>query len=109
MTENMITLTDGNFETEVTRKDQGPILVDFWATWCQPCKVIAPHLERLSEEYKGKARIGKMDVDENPNVPTKYGIMSIPTLILFKDGKVAEQIVGASSKEAIAAMIRRHV
>jgi thioredoxin 1 len=109
MAENMITLTDANFESEVTRKGAGPILVDFWSTSCPPCKVVAPHLDKLAEEYKGQARIGKMDVDENPIVPTKYGIMSIPTLFLFKDGKVAEQIVGAQSKETIAAMIRRNI
>jgi thioredoxin 1 len=109
MSEDIIVLTDANFDSEVGRKGAGPLLVDFWATWCQPCKLIAPHLEKLAQEYRGQARIGKMDVDENPAVPSRYGIMSIPTLLLFKDGRLAEQIVGAQSKDAIAGMIRRHL
>jgi thioredoxin len=109
MSENMIVLTDASFDQEISKKGAGPLLVDFWATWCQPCKLVAPHLEKLSQEYKGQARIGKLDVDENPATASKYGIMSIPTLLLFKEGQLAEQIVGAQSKEAIAGMIKRHL
>ena len=109
MSQDMIVLTDDNFETEVAKSGEGPILVDFWATWCAPCRMIAPILEKLSAEYKGKARVGKLDVDNNPGTATKYGIMSIPTLLLFKDGKIADKIVGAQSKDAISGMISRHL
>jgi thioredoxin 1 len=109
MSGNMIVLTDDTFETEINKKGEGPILVDFWATWCGPCRMVAPILEKLSGEYQGKARIGKMDVDANPATPTKFGIMSIPTLLVFKDGKVAEQMVGAQSEQAIQGMLRRHI
>jgi len=108
MSENMVVLTDANFDTEISKKD-GPILVDFWATWCAPCRAVAPILEKLSDEYKGKARIGKLDVDNNPATATRFGIMSIPTLLLFKDGKVAEQVIGSQSREAISGMIQRHI
>jgi len=109
MNENMVVLTDSNFETEISRKGDGPLLVDFWATWCAPCRALTPILEILSDEYKGKARIGKLDVDNNPATAAKFGIMSVPTLLLFKDGKVAEQIIGAQSKEAIAGLLRRNI
>jgi thioredoxin len=109
MSENMIVLTDANFDSEIGKKGSGPLLVDFWATWCAPCRAVAPILEKLSAEYNGQARIGKLDVDNNPATATRFGIMSIPTLLLFKDGKVAEQVVGAQSKEAISGMIRRHL
>ena len=109
MSEEMVVLNDENFEAEVTRKDAGPILVDFWAAWCGPCRQVAPVLEALSSEYRGRARIGKLDVDNSPATAAKYGIMSIPTLLLFKDGTVAEQIVGAQPRDAIAGMIERHL
>ncbi len=109
MGNDMIVLTDGNFEEEISRKEGGPLLVDFWATWCGPCRAVAPILEALSKEYKGKARIGKLDVDSNPSTAAKFGIMSIPTMLLFKNGKVADQIVGAQPREAIAGMIQRHL
>ena len=109
MSGNMIVLTDDTFETEISKKGNGPILVDFWATWCAPCRMVGPILEKLSAEYAGQARVAKVDVDQNPATATKFGIMSIPTLLLFKDGKVMDQIVGAQSKDAIASMIKRHL
>jgi len=108
MNENLVVLSDGNFEGEIGKSDAGPILVDFWATWCAPCRIVAPILEKLAGELKGKARIGKLDVDQNPATAAQYGIQSIPTLILFKNGKPVDQIVGAQSKEVISSMIARH-
>ncbi|HZI95113.1 MAG TPA: thioredoxin [Patescibacteria group bacterium] len=109
MSENIIVLNDANFETEVVKTDDGPILVDFWATWCGPCRMVAPILEKLATELKGKARIGKVDVDCNPATAAKFGIRSIPTLLLFKNGKPVDQIIGAQPREAISAMINRHL
>jgi len=109
MSENIIVLNDANFETEVVKTGDGPILVDFWATWCGPCRMVAPVLEKLATELKGKARIAKVDVDCNPGTAAKFGISSIPTLLLFKNGKPVDQIVGAGSREAISAMINKHL
>ncbi|MDD5281979.1 MAG: thioredoxin [Candidatus Omnitrophica bacterium] len=89
--------TDANFKKEVLESAQ-PTLVDFWASWCGPCKMIAPHIDELAKEYAGKMKIGKIDVDANPKVATEYGIMSIPTIVFFKNGKVLNQITGAVSK-----------
>ena len=96
-----VTLTDANFEQEVLQNDQ-PVLVDFWATWCGPCRMIAPHIEALAGEYEGRAKIGKMDVDHNQKWPFQYGIRSIPTLLIFKGGRVVDQIVGAVPKKVLA-------
>ena len=109
MSNDMIVLTDATFNEEIEKTEGGPILVDFWATWCGPCKAVAPILEKLSAEYKGKARIGKLDVDTNPATAAKYGVMSIPTLLLFKGGKMADKIVGSKPREVIAEMIQRHL
>ena len=109
MTEDLVILNDGNFEAEIQRTDGVPVLVDFWATWCGPCLMVAPVLEKLAAELKGVARVGKLDVDQNPATAGRFGIQSIPTLLLFKNGKTVDQIVGAQSKEAIAAMIKRHL
>jgi thioredoxin 1 len=109
MTDDMVILSDSNFDTEVAKTDGGPILVDFWATWCAPCRMVAPSLEKIALEMKGKARIGKMDIDQNPATPSRFGVQSIPTLLLFKNGKPVDQIIGAQSKEAISAMIQRHI
>lgn len=95
-----ITLTDANFEEEIL-KSTIPALVDFWAPWCTPCRVVGPIVEELANEYAGKLKVGKMNVDEHQIGAEKYGVMSIPTLLLFKDGKPVDSIIGAQSKEVI--------
>jgi thioredoxin 1 len=92
-----ITFTDDNFATEVLQSDK-PVLVDFWAVWCGPCKMIAPFVEELAGELEGKAKIGKLDVDNNQESAIKYGVRSIPTVLIFKDGKVVDTIIGAVPK-----------
>ena len=94
---NIVTLTDSNFAQEVL-KSTTPVLVDFWAEWCGPCKMVAPILDELASEYDGKVKIGKVNIDEFQGLATQYGIRAIPTLLLFKDGQVADQIVGLRSK-----------
>ncbi len=101
-------ITDSNFETDVLGSDK-PVLVDFWAEWCGPCRMIAPTVEAVAEEYQGKAGVFKMNVDENMNVPQQYGIRGIPTLILFKGGQEQERIVGAVTREAITRVIDKYV
>ena len=100
------TLTDGNFDQEIKN---GVVLVDFWAEWCGPCRRIAPIVEQLAGEYEGRATIGKLNVDENPGVPGRFMIRGIPTLLLFKDGQLAETLVGLAPKEDIARLIDKHV
>tara|TARA_Y100001934_G_scaffold248851_1_gene309782 strand:+ start:1001 stop:1330 length:330 start_codon:yes stop_codon:yes gene_type:complete len=95
-----IVLTDDNFSSEVVESSQ-PVLVDFWATWCGPCRQIAPIVESLSSDYEGKAKIGKMDVDTAQKTAQEFGIRSIPTLLLFKEGKVVDQIIGMVAKQQI--------
>jgi len=95
-----VTLTDANFESEVIKSDI-PVLIDFWATWCGPCKAVAPIVEDLANEYNGKIKIGKVDVDENQQIAIKYGIRSIPTLLIIKNGKVNDMIIGAVPKAQI--------
>ena len=85
------------------------VLVDFWATWCGPCRMIAPVIEQIGAEYEGRAIVGKVDVDEEPSLAQKFSVMSIPTLIVMKNGKVVETAVGARGKDAVAAMINRHL
>ncbi len=92
-----ITFTDENFETEVLQSDK-PVLIDFWAVWCGPCKMIAPFVEELAVEFEGKAKVGKLDVDNNQESAIKYGVRSIPTVLIFKDGKVHNTIIGAVPK-----------
>jgi thioredoxin len=96
-----VTLTDANFQEEVLQSNQ-PVLVDFWATWCGPCRIIAPVIEELAGEYQGRAKLAKMDVDTNPNVPMQYGVRSIPTLLFFKDGQVVDQLIGAAPKRSLS-------
>lgn len=93
--------TDSNFESEVLKSDK-PVLVDFWAEWCGPCRMIAPMIEELANDYDGKAVIAKLNVDENPNVSMKFGIRSIPTLLVFKNGEVVDQVVGAVPKNVLS-------
>jgi thioredoxin 1 len=100
--------TDANFENDVLKCEQ-PVLVDFWAEWCGPCKALAPKLEEIATQYQGKLKIIKLDIDENQASPTTYGIRGVPTLILFKNGKQVEQIVGNHPKENILAILARHL
>jgi thioredoxin 1 len=102
-----IEFTDANFDQEVLKSDL-PVLVDFWAVWCGPCKMIAPIVEELATEYEGKAKIGKLDVDNNQEVAVKYGIRSIPTLLIFKSGQLVDQIVGAVPKAHITEKLKSH-
>ncbi len=106
--ETILTLNEDNFDEQVTQSD-GPILVDFWASWCGPCKVIAPRLEELAEEMKGQAHVAKIDVDQNGDLANRFGIRSIPTLMVFKEGKVVDQLIGAAPKEQIRRMLEKHV
>ena len=102
------TFTDDNFQNEVLASGE-PVLVDFWAAWCGPCRAIAPLVDQLASEYKGKLKVGKLDIDAHQTVPQKYGVMSIPTLLLFKNGQVADQIVGAVPKAKLDAMVKRAI
>jgi thioredoxin 1 len=101
---DVITFTDSNFQNEVLSSSQ-PVLVDFWAVWCGPCRAIAPFVDELASEYKGKAKVGKLNVDENQGVAAKFGIRSIPTLLLFNDGKVVDQVIGVQPKAKLSQMI----
>ena len=95
---NVIELNDSNFDSEVVKSDK-PVLVDFWAEWCGPCKMIAPTIDQLAEEYDGKVLFAKVDVDSNPNLSVRFHVRSIPMLLLFKDGKPVDQIIGAVGKQ----------
>lgn len=104
MAEDIVYITDDTFEEEVL-KASGPVLVDYWAEWCGPCKMIGPVLEQIATEYSGRIRVAKLNIDENPRTPPKYGIRGIPTLMLFKNGQVEATKVGAMSKSQLSAFI----
>jgi len=104
--EKVMAFTDANFDQEVLQSDI-PVLVDFWATWCAPCKAIAPLVDTVADEYAGKVKVGKVNVDENQATPGKFGVRGIPTLILFKGGVVVDQIVGAVPKSQLDALIAK--
>ena len=108
MSEHVNEVSDSSFEQDVLQADR-PVLVDFWAAWCAPCRMLAPTVEAVAEKYAAAAKVVKLNVDENPSVSQRYGIKGIPTLILFKNGKEEERVVGATSKEAISRMIDKHV
>lgn len=99
---------DTNFESEVL-ESQIPVLVDFWAEWCMPCRIVGPTVEALAAEYEGKIKIGKLNVDQNPVMPGKYGVSGIPSLLLYKGGQVVDSVVGAAPKEQLAEMLDKHV
>jgi thioredoxin 1 len=103
-----IEITDANFKSEVMESTT-PVLLDFWAEWCGPCKMIAPIVEQIATEYSGKLKVGKVDVDSNQQTAMAFGIRSIPTLLIFKNGKVVDQIVGAVPKPALADKISKHL
>lgn len=106
--ESILTLTEDDFDDQITNAET-PILVDFWATWCPPCKAIAPSLEQIADEMGGKARVAKVNVDENGDLANRFGIRSIPTLMVFKRGKVVDQMIGAAPKDQIKRMVEKHV
>ena len=108
MSEHIVEVSDNSFEKDVLQADR-PVLVDFWAAWCAPCRMLAPTVEAVAEKYATCARVVKLNVDDNPSISQRYGIKGIPTLILFKGGHEEERVVGATSKEAIYRMIDKHV
>ena len=105
---NTLEFSDQNFDQEVLKSDK-IVLVDFWATWCAPCRMISPAVEAIADEYLNRAKVGKLNVDENLSVTGRYNIRGIPTLLLFKNGQIQEQVVGATSKEALAKLLDKHL
>ena len=106
--ENVLTFTDGDFDTAVL-KSSTPVLVDFWAVWCGPCIALGPTVDSLASEYKGRVAVGKLNVDENPNITMKYMVRGIPTIMLFKDGQAVDQVVGNADKSDFKKMIDKHL
>ena len=106
MADNVIEFNDQNFDSEVL-ESKTPVLVDFWAVWCGPCKAIAPIIEEIANDFNGKVSVGKVDVDNNNQVAMKYGIRSIPTLLLFNNGEVVDQVIGSVGKESIESMLSK--
>jgi thioredoxin 1 len=108
MSEKVTTVSDSTFEKDVLQSEK-PVLVDFWAEWCAPCRMLAPTIDAIAEQFSGTAGVVKVNVDENTSTAQRYGIKGIPTLILFRDGKEVERVVGATSKDSISRMIEKHV
>ncbi len=108
MSAKILTLTDSNFDDAITQPDT-PILVDFWAEWCGPCRMVTPVLEKIADEYAGKARVGKVNVDDQGALAMKFRVQSIPTLLLFKGGKVVDTHVGATTREVLAKLLDKHI
>lgn len=108
MSENVLEFTDDNFQSEVLESDQ-PVLVDFWAPWCGPCKMLTPTIEELAGEFNGKVRVGKVNTDENPQTASGQNISAIPTVMLFKNGEVVDRFVGVTPKEKFAASLESHL
>ncbi len=108
MSQNTVKITDKSFETDVLQSDH-PVLVDYWAEWCGPCKMLAPILDEVATEYAGKLVVAKLDIDSNPNTPPKFGIRGIPTLMLFKEGNVLATKVGAMSKSQLTAFVDENI
>ena len=106
--ENVQTYNDGNFDSDVLKADQ-PVLVDFWAEWCGPCRAMEPSINALASDYVGKVSVGKLNVDDNPGTTMKYMVRGIPTVMLFKAGQIVDQLVGAVDKSALKQMVDRHI
>lgn len=106
--ENLQTFTDGNFESDVL-KSQTPVLVDFWAEWCGPCRAMGPSIDALAGDYKGKVAVGKLNVDDNPGITMKYMVRGIPTVMLFKGGEIVDQVVGLVDKGTLKQMVDKHL
>ncbi|MCJ7579083.1 MAG: thioredoxin [Candidatus Aminicenantes bacterium] len=108
MSEDIFEVTDATFEEEIVKSEM-PVLLDFWAVWCGPCKIIVPSLENIAKDYKGRLKVAKMNVDESPMTPSKFSVMSIPTLLLFKGGEIKETIIGALPQKKIEEAINKHL
>lgn len=108
MNDNVHQFTDATFDAEVINSPQ-PVLIDFWAVWCGPCRMVAPVIEELANDYAGKVKVGKLDVDNNPQIAMQYAVRSIPTILLFKNGEVVDTVVGAVPKQNLAKMLDKHL
>jgi thioredoxin 1 len=104
--ESLVQFTDANFEQEVLKSEK-PVLVDFWAPWCGPCRAVGPVVEDLAEAYKGRVKVGKINIDDNPKTATTYGVMSIPTIILFNKGDIMDKLIGLSPKDRLEGLIKK--